>query len=214
MADQTPPITIVGCGPGSPDYVTPAAAKAIAQADVLVGAQRLLDLFPEHLGERIPVDTRLDEVLDRVGHARASRKIAVLVTGDPGLFSLSKLVIERFGRQRCRVIPGISSVQAAFAVLGLDWADARVISAHKDDPEPDPSLADAGKIAVLCGRKGSLQWIREKLNHLLREDRRIFVLENVTLENERIREAQYEDLTNMDVAPSTIVIIVTESLLP
>ncbi len=98
MAGEQPLITIVGCGPGSPDYVTPAAIKAIAQADVLVGAQRLLDLFPEHRGERILVDTEIGAVLDRVDEAPASKKIAVLVTGDPGLFSLSKRVIERFGR--------------------------------------------------------------------------------------------------------------------
>jgi cobalt-precorrin-7 (C5)-methyltransferase len=214
MAAAIPFITIVGCGPGSPDYVTPAAAKAIDRAELLVGAQRLLDLFPQNPCERIAVTAKVGEVLDRMDKAPASRKIAVLVTGDPGLFSLSKRVIARFGRDRCRVIPGISSIQVAFARLALDWVDARVISAHKDDPELDPSLAHAGKIAILCGRKGSLQWIHDTLNHLLREDRRIFVLENLTLENERIREVPYEDLTTMDIAPSSIVIIVLESLVP
>ena len=34
-------ITIVGCGPGSADYLMPVAHKAIAHAQVLVGAQRL-----------------------------------------------------------------------------------------------------------------------------------------------------------------------------
>lgn len=210
MAGEKPLITIVGCGPGSPEYVTPAAAKAMEHADVLVGPKRLLDLFPEHSGERIVVSAKLDEVLDRIDEAAASKRIAVLVTGDPGLFSLSKLVIARFGLQRCQVIPGISSVQTAFARMGLEWADARVISAHKNDPELDPSLASVAKIAVLCGRKESLQWIREKLTHLLGEGRRIIVLENLTLENENIREVSYEDLATMDVAPSTIVIIVRE----
>lgn len=35
-------ITIVGCGPGGLDYMTPAAHTALSQADVLVGATRLL----------------------------------------------------------------------------------------------------------------------------------------------------------------------------
>ncbi len=214
MAGQKPSITIVGCGPGSPDYLTPAAIKAIERADVLVGAQRLLDLFPENAGERIAVTARLDEVLDRMDARLDSRNVAVLVTGDPGLFSLSKLVIQRFGRARCRVIPGISSVQVAFACLGLDWVDARVVSAHKDDPDPEPSLEKAEKIAILCGRKGSLQWIRDTLNHLLRDDRKIFVLENLTLENERIREVRPGDFATMETDPRTIVIIVRESLIP
>lgn len=213
MAAAKSLITIVGCGPGSQDYLTPAAVNAAEAADVLVGAQRLLDLFPQNAGERIVVTARIDEVLDCIDEHENAGHIAVLVTGDPGLFSLSKRVIERFGRDRCRVIPGISSVQVAFARLGLDWADARVLSAHKDNPEVDPTLDSADKIAILCGRKGSLDWIRENLSPLLNDRRKIFVLENLTLANERIREVRSGDLAGVDAAPSTIVIIVTESLL-
>jgi precorrin-6B methylase 1 len=86
-------------------------------------------------------------------------------------------VIERFGRDRCRVIPGISSVQTAFARLSLDWSDAAIISAHKQDPEPDPSWAQADKIAVLGGRANSLRWVAERLLPVL-GDRRVFVCEN------------------------------------
>ncbi len=49
MAIDTEPqvITLVGCGPGSAELITPEAHKAIAHAEVLVGAPRLLDLFSE-----------------------------------------------------------------------------------------------------------------------------------------------------------------------
>jgi cobalt-precorrin-7 (C5)-methyltransferase len=213
MAPTNRIVTIVGCGPGSSDYLTRAATQAIEHADVLVGAQRLLDLFPLNRGERLVVTAKLDEVLDSMDERLQSRNIAVLVTGDPGLFSLAKRVIERFGRDRCRVVPGISSVQVAFARLGLDWADARLISAHKEDPALEPGLESAGKIAILCGRKGSLQWIQDNLNHLLSDHRKIFVLENLTLENERIREVRSGNLAAVEAAPSTIVIIVRESLI-
>jgi len=46
---------IAGLRPGSPDYLTPAARNAIEQAEVLVGAGRLLELFPNHRGEKIIV---------------------------------------------------------------------------------------------------------------------------------------------------------------
>ena len=38
-------LNIVGVGPGSADYVTPAARKTVAQAQIVIGAQRSLDLF-------------------------------------------------------------------------------------------------------------------------------------------------------------------------
>ncbi len=49
MAIEDQSISIVGCGPGSLDYLTPAALRAIEEAEVLVGAIRLLDLFPASL---------------------------------------------------------------------------------------------------------------------------------------------------------------------
>ena len=54
MESESHPIVIVGCGPGSPDYLTAAAIRAVQEAEVLVGARRLLELFPAHPGERYP----------------------------------------------------------------------------------------------------------------------------------------------------------------
>src|SRR5512135_3183712 len=97
MAIEFQSISIVGCGPGSLDYLTPAALKVIEQAEVLVGAKRLLDLFPSNSAERIVVHAHVRELLDQVAERADHKRIAVLVTGDPGLFSLAKQVIERFG---------------------------------------------------------------------------------------------------------------------
>ena len=47
-------INIVGVGPGSPDYVTPAARKAVQSAKLVIGAQRSLNLFKDDIkGEKI-----------------------------------------------------------------------------------------------------------------------------------------------------------------
>lgn len=205
-------IVIVGCGPGSAEYVTPAAASAVHDADVLVGAQRLLDLFPDASPDRIVLSSGLEEILERIEPLLDRCRVAVLVTGDPGLFSFAKLVVKRFGRERCRIIPGISAVQAAFARIGLDWADARIISTHKEDPAQDAGLSDAEKIAVLGGRDGSLKWIAENL--LTSESgSRIFVCENLTMEGEQVAEVTVEELTNLRASSRTIVLIIKRSLL-
>jgi cobalt-precorrin-7 (C5)-methyltransferase len=204
-------ITIIGCGPGSPDYMTPEAVQAANRASVLIGAARLLDLFPETAAERIPAGRDIDETLAQIQSRLVHNNIAVLVTGDPGLFSLASSIIKRFGRDRCRMIPGISSVQSAFARIGMDWADARIISAHKQDPDPTLSFVGVDKIAVLTGRESSLKWIAMQLLPTL-EDRRVFVCENLTLKNEAVREVGLEELTKMHVSPTTVVLIVKGSL--
>jgi cobalt-precorrin-7 (C5)-methyltransferase len=214
MAIEFQSISIVGCGPGSLDYLTPASLRAIEEAEVLVGAKRLLDLFADSPAERIFVKAEIGEVLDHIAVRVDSQRIAVLVTGDPGLFSLAKPVIERFGRSRCRVIPGVSSVQTAFARIGVDWADARIISIHKEYPVNYAEVADADKVAVFCGRKDATKWIAD---HLLRNqprDLRIFVCENLTMEDEQVQEVNSADLTALDAAPSTIVLIIKGKELP
>ena len=59
-------ISIVGCGPGALEYLTPAARAAIEHADVLVGAPRLLDVFPAGRAERIIVKADIQEVLNQI----------------------------------------------------------------------------------------------------------------------------------------------------
>ncbi len=214
MAIEGQSISIVGCGPGSLDYLTPAALRAVEEAEVLVGANRLLDLFPASPAERVVVSAEISDVLDRIA-ARADRqRIAVLVTGDPGLFSLAKPVMERFGRTGCRLIPGVSSVQTAFARIGIDWADARIISIHKEYPVDYARLADEDKVAVLCGREGSTKWIADHLLTNQQEDRRIFLCQNLTMGDEQVREVGADDLARLDAAPSTIVLIIKGKVLP
>lgn len=212
MAVQDRIISIIGCGPGSPDYLAPVARDAAIAAEVMVGTERLLDLFPGVSAERIACGTGLEEILDHIEANLDRKRIAVLVTGDPGLHSLARLVIARFGRDRCRVIPGISSIQTAFARVGLDWGDARIISAHKQDPEPDPSWARADKIAVLCGRAGSLRWIAKKLLPLL-GDRLVFVCENLTMEDETVREVTADELAERIGSSHTVVLIMKRDAL-
>ncbi|MCA1961964.1 MAG: precorrin-6y C5,15-methyltransferase (decarboxylating) subunit CbiE [Desulfomonile sp.] len=212
MASEAPKILIIGCGPGSPDYLTPAAMNAARQADVLIGAARLLDLFRPSAQELIPMGRAIDETLDTI-HARLDHdRIAVLVSGDPGLHSLAAAVIRRFGREACSVVPGISSVQAAFAAIGVDWTDVVIISAHKQDPDFAPASLKADKIAVLCGRGGSLTWISDNLLPRLR-DHRVFVCENLTLEDEQVREVRPDDLKMLQASSQTVVLIVGRNVL-
>jgi precorrin-6y C5,15-methyltransferase (decarboxylating) CbiE subunit len=184
-------ITIVGCGPGSPDHVTPAARAAALGADVLVGAERLLSAFPDSSARRVVVRADIPEVLGQIDqHLAAGRRIVVLVSGDPGLFSLAQPVIERFGAGNCQIIPGVSSVQTAFARLGIPWHNARILSAHKAAPEVDmAALRQADAIAVLLGHADSFAWC-VRLWDKLGDGYRGFLCENLTLADESVRELE------------------------
>jgi precorrin-6y C5,15-methyltransferase (decarboxylating) CbiE subunit len=188
MAITPPPIALVGCGPGSPDYVTEAARRAVADADVILGSRRLLELFAAGAGQRLAIEGDVAAVLGTIGaHRAAGRAVAVLLSGDPGLFSLARPITEHFGAAHCRIIPGVSAVQAAFARLVLDWQDARILSAHGRTPTTTAEqLRGLDKLAILGGTAEALRWTAWAAG-VLEASHDAYLCENLTLDDERVR---------------------------
>lgn len=214
MTVEKKQILIVGCGPGAESYITPAAKAAAQKAEVLIVSRRLKDFFPEVAAERIDSGTDVEGTIDTMAARRdAGRQVVLLAMGDPGIASLAQPVIRRFGRANCDVIPGISSVQVAFARLALDWQDARIITAGSRDPEASAAdLRGADKIAILGGPEGALRWTAELIPKLGGE-RRVFLCEELTLPGERIREVRAADLVEPSLPSRAMVLIIHRELL-
>ena len=214
MAVEKKKIIIVGCGPGAESYITPAARAAAARADVLIVSRRLMGFFPEVVAERIDSGVDIDGTINEMASRRdAGQQVVLLATGDPGIASLAQPVIQRFGRENCEVIPGISSIQVAFARLGLDWQDAKIISSHGSDPEESAAdLRPVGKIAILGGREGSLRWAADRIPEL-GKGRRVFLCEDLTLPNEKFREVRADELIRIPVSSRAIILIIQGELL-
>lgn len=119
---------IVGLGPGAAVLQSGQAAEALAAATDLVGYATYLDRVPARPGQRRHAsDNRVE--LDRARHAlslaAAGRSVAVLSSGDPGVFAMASAVFEALehGDPAWRtleivVVPGISAMFAAAARLG------------------------------------------------------------------------------------------------
>ncbi|WP_217544104.1 precorrin-6y C5,15-methyltransferase (decarboxylating) subunit CbiE [Streptomyces sp. GbtcB6] len=141
-------ITVVGTGTGAS-----LAAETLAGAELVVGGRRHLDAvrLPEG-AERIvlgPLAPALDTIEEYVGK---DRPVTVLASGDPGFFGIVRVLAERFGAEALDVRPGVSSVAAAFARVGLPWDDAVVVSAHGREPRTAVNVCRAHpKVAVLTG---------------------------------------------------------------
>lgn len=129
-------LDVISVGPGHRDLVTPEAEKAIAGAAHIFCADRLAPFVdrPEKRHNLLPIPealTKLDALLEQ------GCPCAVLVSGDAGLYSLLPLLVRHLGKERIRVIPGISSVQAFCAHLGIPWQDACILSAHGREMKPE-----------------------------------------------------------------------------
>ena len=128
-------IPVAGIGPGNPDYIVPAARQAIEEAAVLVGGSRALADFARDGQATMTVRRDIPAVLAFVRDRLKTTDIVVMVSGDPGYFSLLDALRRGFPRECLQVIPGISSVQLAFSRLALPWHGARLLSMHGRMPE-------------------------------------------------------------------------------
>jgi len=202
---------IAGCGPGAPEYVTPAVSRAVQNADVLVGAQRLLDLFPGGEAERVPLAGDVEGVLETACRRwREGEQVCILVTGSPGLCSLASAVVRRVGRAHCRILPGVSSVQVACARLGADWQNIRVVNAHNGKPDEEVSASDAGpKTAIFLGRPESGRWAAQFIGRI-RRPVRLFACEELTLPEEHVHEVDIDELKTLDFPSRTVLLVVEE----
>ena len=191
-------INIVGVGPGSPDYVTPAARKAVQQAQVVIGAQRSLNLFTADIkGETLVLTAKnLSDALKYAAESiKNGKEVALLSTGDPGFSGLLHTVLESelFNAANIKVVPGISSIQACAARLNISWDNTRLFTFHDSvsDDEKEKLVS-----AVKCGRTilllpNSRGFAPKDIASVLIEldtdkETPVYICENITLENEKI----------------------------
>ncbi|BCA79022.1 precorrin-6y C5,15-methyltransferase (decarboxylating) subunit CbiE [Desulfuromonas sp. AOP6] len=202
-------IIVAGCGPGHPDYITEAVRIAVSSAELLVGTQHLLELFPDSLAERLAVGKDMEALLNHIEEA-SPRAIVVLTSGDTGLYSLARTLLKRFGFQRCRLIPGISAVQVACARLALDWHDLKIISAHGREPECSVGdLSGFKKIAILAGTENAKRWSAAMLE-ALGDAYTAIACENLTWEEEKITELDASGLLAAELASRTIILLIAK----
>ncbi len=213
MAVEREKIVIVGCGPGAPDYVTPAARRAVEDAEVVLGSRRLLGLFPDVSAQRIELPPHVQRALSMIEEHDGRSKLAVLVSGDPGLFSLARGIVQHFGIEDCTIVPAVSSLQIAFARLGLDWSGTHILSAHGKMPAISAEeLAHADKIAVFAGTRQATDWVAD-VTRRIEMSHALFACENLTLPDERIRRIPCSQLSGLIVPALTVFVLVRRTLL-
>src|SRR5215472_8310864 len=123
-------LSVVGIGPSDPDWRTPEASTALAGATDIVGYRLYLDLLGRAIAGKKCHTSSIGEEEARVRLAldlgAEGRSVALVSSGDPGIYGLAALVFElldlvakpQWGTVEIRVCPGVSALQAAAARAG------------------------------------------------------------------------------------------------
>ena len=205
-------VFVVGMGPGSTDHLTRAARDAIERADVLVGAERHLRPY-EGQGKRcIPITGNFGELVSRIEEKSRTHAVAVLVSGDPGFHSYLRILSRSISPERLEVIPGISSVQFAFARLALPWQEAVLVSAHGKSAEAAFAAVRAGALTAILTDRVNLPatLVRRFLAAGVSGTRRAWIAENLSYPEERILSGTLAELRDADAGSLSILIVASE----
>lgn len=154
---------VIGTGPGRPEWIPPIVRETVLECDVLIGSARLLQLFPEFKQEKHTLTKDLGQTYQLISEFLSRRlSIGVLVSGDPGFYSILSGLRREFPGAEMTVLPGISSMQLAFAKMNLPWQDVSFCSVHGRDIQALPRWISS-PLAVLTGGENTPQRVAQVL---------------------------------------------------
>lgn len=119
-------VVVVGLGPAGPEWLTPEARRALAEADDLVGYVTYLNRVNANPRQRVHASdnkVEAERAAFALDLARRGRRVAVVSSGDPGVFAMASAVLEvaeeeRFTDVPVRVLPGLTAAHAVASRVG------------------------------------------------------------------------------------------------
>lgn len=183
-------IAVVGIGPGHADLLTPQAAAALRAADVVIGYSGYFPWVENTIAakERIslPLGQETERARQAYRHACLGRRVVVISSGDPGIYAMAGLVLELLpsmptdGRPEVSVVPGVSALNAAAALLGAplghDFAAISLSDLLTPWPAIEKKLAAAAQadfvLALFNPKSERRAWQLDRARAILLEHRR------------------------------------------
>ena len=195
---------VVGLGPGDYDNMTVRADRALQSCDTIVGYHVYVDLVKDRYPDKKTITTPMTKEADRcrmaLDVARGGEKVAMVCSGDSGIYGMAALIYELRGEDtepELDVIPGLTAACSGAALLGAPLTHDFAVVSLSDRLTPWETIekrlrcaAEADLSIVLYnpashGRPDHLRRACEILLRSLPEDRPCGIARNIGREGER-----------------------------
>jgi len=202
-------IYVIGAGVEGQEGFSRRALDLVAQAELLIGGERQLDLFPEFAGEKMAIEGDLPAIVDKLGSRRG--RTVVLASGDPLFFGIGRYLLRNLPGSEIEFVPNVSSVQYAFAKIKEPWDDAVFVSAHGRGLKGAVDRIVANdKAAVLTDERNTPAAIARELTERGRDGYAAWLCENLGTREERIIATDVAGLLNIEAAPLNVLILIKQ----
>lgn len=220
-------VVVVGLGPGPVEQTTPQVAAELAAATDLVGYDTYLKRVSPRPGQRVHAsDNRVEAQRAEFALDLASRgaRVAVVSSGDPGVFAMATAVVEAAAQEPwqhvpVRVLPGVSAAQAVAAAVGAPLGHDFAIISLSDLLKPWSVIEERIRAAIAAdlvfavynpaSSKRTEQIVRfaELLNRLVPADRVLIQGRDVGGAGERLQLLTVGDFDPATVDMRTLLIV-------
>jgi precorrin-2 C20-methyltransferase/precorrin-3B C17-methyltransferase len=119
-------VVVVGLGPAGPEWLTPEASAELSAVDHIVGYGPYVARVPQKAGQQRHASgnrVEADRAVEALSLAASGARVAVVSSGDPGVFAMASAVLEQVSLGhgagvRVRIVPGVTAAQAAASRVG------------------------------------------------------------------------------------------------
>lgn len=177
LSKRSRKIILSGIGMGNTDGMTREAYHAFEEAEIIFGAERMLENLPGK-GIKVPY-YRADDIISYLIEHPQYTKVAAAFSGDSGFYSGAqsmKKALEEANekgilKSETTILPGISSVSALAARLGVSWNDAVLASIHGRRTNVVNLVRKNTKVFLLLSGKNDFEMLVNKfreagINHV------------------------------------------------
>ncbi len=221
-------LAVVGIGPGSVEHMTPAARRAVEAADAVAGYKTYIELIRPLLREdqEILSSGMMQEVKRcrlAIQAAEKGGRVALVCSGDPGIYAMAGLVFELIREENSRVevevIPGIAALNSCASLLGAPLMHDFAVISLSDLLTPWGIIEKRLEAAAMAdfvtviynprSKKRTIQilWARDIFLRHRDEDTPVGIVTGAMRENQEIRLTTLEKMADGEITMQSTLII-------
>ncbi len=208
-------IYIIGVAPDGVATLPPQACDLINGAEIIMGSQRLLDMFPSLTGEKIAIRNNLAEVTGLINRNLGDKRIVVLASGDPNFYGIAGYLTGKLGKDMVDIIPNVSSMQVAFARIKESWEDAALVSVHSRPIEDIVETVRSNhKVGIFTDDEHTPAAVARVLLEHGVDGYRAYVCQNLGSQDEKVVVTDLRGLGEIEFSPLNVLILLRDTEKP
>jgi len=180
--------------------------EIIGSAEVLVGHQRHLDLFPDFAGTKMVLGD-LSELLAFL--KESEQRVVLLASGDPTFFGISRFLLRNLPKERLEIFANVTSMQYAFSRIKEPWDDAIFVSVHgRGMNAAVDKIISAEKACILTDKVNTPAAIARELLSRGAEGYEAWLCEDLGLPGEKFTRTDLRGLLGTTPSELNILILI------